>query len=80
MACERFGATLPICRQIRALVENEFRGSEGSLALKSITALIIPAGGQALERLATNIAGLNFLALATALVSVMTVAHSATAV
>ena len=80
MACEKFGNTLPICRQTRALIENGSHRDKESLILKSIAALIIPAGGQALERLASNVAGLNFLALATALVSVMTVAHSASAI
>ena len=77
MACERFGATLPICRQTRSLVANERKEEQENLFLESIKAMIIPAGGQVVERLTTNIAGLNFVALATALVSVTTVVHSA---
>ena len=79
MACERFGATLPICRQTRSLVETECKKEEGNLVLESIKAMIIPAGGQVIERLTTNIAGLNFLALAASLISVATIVQSADA-
>ena len=80
MACESFGVTLPICRQTRSLLENDFKGEAEPVALQYIKALIIPSGGQTLKRLTSNIAGLNFLALAASLVSVTTTIDSANAI
>ncbi|KAI9893039.1 MAG: hypothetical protein M1814_000923 [Vezdaea aestivalis] len=76
MACERFGATLPICQQTRRAIEKECCLQRENIVISSVKALIIPAGGIALEKLSTNMAGLNFLALATSLVSVTTIIDS----
>ncbi|KAI9858849.1 MAG: hypothetical protein M1824_004014 [Vezdaea acicularis] len=80
MACERFGATLPICHQTRRLVEKECCLQIDNVIINSIKALVIQAGGNTLESLATNLAGLNFLALATSLVSVTTITESSDAI
>ena len=80
MACESFGATLPICRQTRSLIENDCKSEAEPTVLRLIKAIIVTSGGQTLYRLASNLAGLNFLALAASLVSVTSNADSAAAI
>ena len=80
MACESFGATLPICRQTRSLIEDECKSEAKPTLLRYIKAMIVPSGGQTLHRLASNLAGLNFLALAASIVSVTSIADSTTAI
>lgn len=77
MACERFGITLPICRRTRSLLEKELKTKADLIPIRYMKALVVPSGGQIRERLCSNIAGLNFLALATSLLSVMTIERSA---
>ena len=80
MACESFGATLPICRQTQSLIGDEYKIGTEPTVLQYIKALIVPAGGQTLRRLTSTMAGLNFLALATSLISVTSTADSASAI
>ena len=80
MACESFGTTLPICRQTRSLIEDECKSEAEPTVLRYLKALIVPSGGQTLHRLASSMAGLNFLALSASLVSVISTVDSANAI
>ena len=66
-ACEHFGITLPICRATRLAVERDTKPRKEPIILRFASAVIKKAGGEALKRLSSNVAGLDFLALAAAL-------------
>ena len=79
LACERFGATLAICPATRSKVEQLLKSQTGSTALGFIKAQIgYPKGGSA-EQLSRSLAGVNFLALAAALISSTDTFEAATA-
>ena len=80
MACERFGVTLPICRATRSAVEKKTKLKQEPLLLRFAKAMISKAGGETLEKLSSNVAGLNFLALAAAIVPTMTLEESGAAI
>ena len=79
LACERFGATLAICPATRSKVEKLLKNQTGNTALGFIKAQIgYPKGGSA-EQLSRSLAGVNFLALAAALISSTDTFEAATA-
>lgn len=80
MACEGFGNTLPICRSTRSTVEKQTRLKQEPVFLRFAKAVIRKAGGETLEKLSGNIAGLNFLALSAALVPTMNSIEAAEAI
>jgi hypothetical protein len=69
IACEQFGVTLPICRATRKVIEKEAHSKKDPVFLSFAKAMIKQGGGESINQLASNVAGLNFLALAAALVS-----------
>ena len=80
MACEQFGATLPICPMTRLKVEKCIRSQKSSLAIAFLKATVGFANGGTIVELSKSIAGVNFLALATALISVDNTFSAATAI
>ena len=77
MACEKFGATLAICPVTRLKVEKLIRSQTSSVAVAFLKATVGFANGGTILELSKSLAGLNFLALAAALVSIMTTFNAA---
>ncbi|KAL9623693.1 MAG: hypothetical protein Q9160_002149 [Pyrenula sp. 1 TL-2023] len=77
LACERFGMTLPICRATQKKVEQETRLNRESILLSFAKAVIRQGGGETIAELSSNVAGLNFFALADALASTTDLAEAA---
>ncbi|KAI9792133.1 MAG: hypothetical protein M1833_001247 [Piccolia ochrophora] len=69
MACERFGATLPICSTTRTKVELHIKKQANPVLIRFLKARAGYAKGNSVELLLRSQAGANFLALAAALVS-----------
>ncbi|KAL9108962.1 MAG: hypothetical protein Q9227_006358 [Pyrenula ochraceoflavens] len=69
LACEKFGNTLPICRATRKRIEQEIGARRDPIFLSITKAMIKQAGGETFEQLSSNVAGLNFLSLAAALMA-----------
>ena len=80
MACEGFGNTLPICQVTRSVVEKKTRPKQEPILLRFAKISICKGGGETLERLFSNVAGLNFLALAAALVPIMMIDEAGIAI
>jgi hypothetical protein len=80
LACEKFGVTLPICRATRKEVEKEAHSKRDSVLLSFTKAMIKQGGGESITQLSSNVAGLNFLALAAALVSASGVREASTTI
>ena len=76
LACEHFGVTLPICSTTRSAVAEKTRPRQEPILLRFAKAVIKKAGGETLKRLSSNVAGLNFLALAAAISPAMTSAEA----
>lgn len=77
LACERFGITLPICPATRSFVAQKTKPRQEPVMLQFAKAMIKNAGGESLTRLSSNVAGLNFLALAAAIAPLMSSAEAA---
>ena len=80
LACENFGVTLPICSATRKEVEKEAHSNRDSVLLSFTKAMIKQGGGESIMQLSNNVAGLNFLALAAALVSTSGVHEASTTI
>ena len=80
MACEQFGATLAICQMTRLKVEKVIRSQTSSMTITFLKATVGFANGGTILELSKSIAGVNFLALAAALISVNNTFNAATAI
>ena len=80
LACERFGITLPICSATRSFVAQKTKPRQEPIMLQFAKAMIKNAGGESLTRLSSNVAGLNFLALAAAIAPLMPNAEAASTI
>lgn len=69
LACEKFGATIAICSATRSKVERLIRSQTGHVVIRFLQAKAGFAGDGSIVQLSRTLAGVNFLALATALVS-----------
>ncbi|KAL9115400.1 MAG: hypothetical protein Q9227_000721 [Pyrenula ochraceoflavens] len=69
LACERLGNTLPVCGATRTKVKEETRLERAPVMLSFGKALIKQGGGEGITQLSSSVAGLNFIALAAALVT-----------
>ena len=80
LACEQFGATLAISPMTRLKVEKLIRSQTSSMAITFLKATVGFANGGTILELSKNIAGVNFMALAAALISVTNTFNAATAI
>ncbi|MCJ1476633.1 GET complex subunit get1 [Lambiella insularis] len=69
LACERFGATLAICPATRSKIERLLQSQTGNVVVGFLKTKIGFPTGDSANQLAQSLAGVNFLALAAALVS-----------
>ncbi|KAL9122261.1 MAG: hypothetical protein Q9187_001180 [Circinaria calcarea] len=70
LSCERFGATLAICPRTRTTIEVLLKSQTEHVVLKFLKARVGFASGGSISQLARSMAGVNFLALTAALVSI----------
>ena len=70
VACEKFGATLAICQVTRLKIEQLLRSQRGYVVVNFLKSKVGYPEGDSADQLSTSLAGINFLALAAALVSV----------
>ncbi|MCJ1394001.1 hypothetical protein MMC18_006878 [Xylographa bjoerkii] len=69
LACEKFGATLAICPTTRSKIEQLLHSQSGNVVVSFLKTKIGYPKGDSATQLAKTLAGVNFLALAAALVS-----------
>ena len=79
LACERFGATIAICPERRTKIERLIDSQTGYAVIEFLKTKVGFAKGGSITQLSRSWAGVNFLALAAALVSVTDTFEAGTA-